>query len=144
MFSSSLFFLSFLFLYLSFRDFVIFPVVWCDFLAPSRLSCNRTHEHDNITIIIVGSRFYSNFEPKSSIWLTWLPNERTKCPRAHKGVLLCPQTLSQSRRTRLRRAFTEATNETVNYARTVFESSLILLLLYLSATKTSLLYIYNI
>ncbi|XP_055629150.1 small conductance calcium-activated potassium channel protein isoform X5 [Toxorhynchites rutilus septentrionalis] len=36
-----------------------------------------------------------------------------------QGVLLCPQTLSQNRRTRLRRAFTEATNETVNYARTL-------------------------
>ncbi|XP_052563777.1 small conductance calcium-activated potassium channel protein isoform X5 [Culex pipiens pallens] len=36
-----------------------------------------------------------------------------------QGVLLCPQTLSQSRRTRLRRAFTEATNETVNYAKTL-------------------------
>ncbi|XP_055590517.1 small conductance calcium-activated potassium channel protein-like [Uranotaenia lowii] len=32
------------------------------------------------------------------------------------------KTLSQSRRTRLRRAFTEATNDTVNYARTVFET----------------------
>lgn len=49
-------------------------------------------------------------------------------PTNTKGVLLCPQTLSQSRRTRLRRAFTEATNETVNYAKTVFETSLYLLL----------------
>ncbi|XP_055327059.1 small conductance calcium-activated potassium channel protein isoform X3 [Sitodiplosis mosellana] len=30
-----------------------------------------------------------------------------------QGVLLCPQTLSQSRRTRLRRAFTEATQDTL-------------------------------
>ncbi|XP_035898505.1 small conductance calcium-activated potassium channel protein isoform X6 [Anopheles stephensi] len=35
-----------------------------------------------------------------------------------QGVLLCPQTLSQSRRSRLRRAFTEATNE-MTYARTL-------------------------
>ncbi|XP_055527633.1 small conductance calcium-activated potassium channel protein-like [Wyeomyia smithii] len=44
--------------------------------------------------------------------------EKEKERETEKGVLLCPQTLSQSRRTRLRRAFTEATNETVNYART--------------------------
>lgn len=36
-----------------------------------------------------------------------------------QGVLLCPQTLSQARRTRLRRAFTEATGDTVSYVKTV-------------------------
>ncbi|KPJ09920.1 Small conductance calcium-activated potassium channel protein [Papilio machaon] len=36
-----------------------------------------------------------------------------------QGLLLCPQTLSQTRRARLRRAFTEATGDTVNYVRTV-------------------------
>ncbi|XP_055715651.1 small conductance calcium-activated potassium channel protein [Phlebotomus papatasi] len=36
-----------------------------------------------------------------------------------QGVLLCPQTLSQSRRTRLRRAFTEATSDTMQYVRTL-------------------------
>lgn len=35
------------------------------------------------------------------------------------GLLLCPQTLSQTRRARLRRAFTEATGDTVNYVKTV-------------------------
>nr|XP_032514270.1 small conductance calcium-activated potassium channel protein isoform X2 [Danaus plexippus plexippus] len=35
-----------------------------------------------------------------------------------QGLLLCPQTLSQTRRARLRRAFTEATGDTVNYVRT--------------------------
>ncbi|KAG5326869.1 KCNN protein, partial [Acromyrmex heyeri] len=36
-----------------------------------------------------------------------------------QGVVLCPRTLSQVRRTRLRRALTEATAETVNYVKTV-------------------------
>lgn len=36
-----------------------------------------------------------------------------------QGLLLCPQTLSQTRRARLRRAFTEATGDTVNYVKTV-------------------------
>ncbi|GBP11220.1 Small conductance calcium-activated potassium channel protein [Eumeta japonica] len=36
-----------------------------------------------------------------------------------QGLLLCPQTLSQTRRARLRRAFTEATGDTVHYVRTV-------------------------
>ncbi|XP_045538771.1 small conductance calcium-activated potassium channel protein [Papilio machaon] len=36
-----------------------------------------------------------------------------------QGLLLCPQTLSQTRRARLRRAFTEATGDTVNYVRTL-------------------------
>ncbi|XP_037039018.1 small conductance calcium-activated potassium channel protein isoform X4 [Bradysia coprophila] len=36
-----------------------------------------------------------------------------------QGVLLCPQTLSQSRRTRLRRAFTEATSDTMHYVKTL-------------------------
>lgn len=40
-----------------------------------------------------------------------------------QGVLLCPQTLSQSRRTRLRRAFTEATSDTMHYVKTVFKQS---------------------
>ncbi|XP_041980460.1 small conductance calcium-activated potassium channel protein [Aricia agestis] len=35
-----------------------------------------------------------------------------------QGLLLCPQTLSQTRRARLRRAFTEATGDTVTYVRT--------------------------
>ncbi|XP_063894866.1 small conductance calcium-activated potassium channel protein isoform X6 [Helicoverpa armigera] len=35
-----------------------------------------------------------------------------------QGLLLCPQTLSQTRRARLRRAFTEATGDTVNYVKT--------------------------
>ncbi|CAO1436552.1 unnamed protein product, partial [Diamesa tonsa] len=35
-----------------------------------------------------------------------------------QGVLLCPQTLSQSRRKRLRRAFTDATSDTLTYVRT--------------------------
>ncbi|KAL0821105.1 hypothetical protein ABMA28_005729 [Loxostege sticticalis] len=34
------------------------------------------------------------------------------------GLLLCPQTLSQTRRARLRRAFTEATGDTVTYVKT--------------------------
>jgi hypothetical protein len=47
------------------------------------------------------------------------------CPAASlfccfvQGILLCPQTLAQSRRARLRRAFTEATSETVSYVKTV-------------------------
>lgn len=36
-----------------------------------------------------------------------------------QGVVLCPRTLSQVRRSRLRRALTEATAETVNYVKTV-------------------------
>ncbi|XP_037903330.1 small conductance calcium-activated potassium channel protein isoform X3 [Hermetia illucens] len=36
-----------------------------------------------------------------------------------QGILLCPQTLSQSRRTRLRRAFTEATSDTLQYVKTL-------------------------
>lgn len=36
-----------------------------------------------------------------------------------QGVVLCPRTLSQVRRTRLRRALTEATADTVNYVKTV-------------------------
>lgn len=36
-----------------------------------------------------------------------------------QGLLLCPQTLSQTRRARLRRAFTEATGDTVTYVKTV-------------------------
>ncbi|XP_022824362.1 small conductance calcium-activated potassium channel protein isoform X2 [Spodoptera litura] len=36
-----------------------------------------------------------------------------------QGLLLCPQTLSQTRRARLRRAFTEATGDTVNYVKTL-------------------------
>ncbi|KAG6798184.1 small conductance calcium-activated potassium channel protein isoform X1 [Apis mellifera caucasica] len=36
-----------------------------------------------------------------------------------QGVLLCPRTLSQVRRSRLRRALTEATAETVNYVKTL-------------------------
>jgi hypothetical protein len=36
-----------------------------------------------------------------------------------QGILLCPQTLAQSRRARLRRAFTDATSETVTYVKTV-------------------------
>ncbi|XP_018313702.1 small conductance calcium-activated potassium channel protein [Mycetomoellerius zeteki] len=36
-----------------------------------------------------------------------------------QGVVLCPRTLSQVRRTRLRRALTEATAETVNYVKTL-------------------------
>lgn len=36
-----------------------------------------------------------------------------------QGVLLCPQTLSQVRRTELQRAFTEATTDTLAYAKTV-------------------------
>ncbi|XP_049872053.1 small conductance calcium-activated potassium channel protein isoform X1 [Pectinophora gossypiella] len=39
-------------------------------------------------------------------------------PFKQAGLLLCPQTLSQTRRARLRRAFTEATGDTVNYVRT--------------------------
>lgn len=35
------------------------------------------------------------------------------------GVLLCPQTMSQARRTRLKRAFTEITSDTVTYVKTV-------------------------
>ncbi|XP_028026622.1 small conductance calcium-activated potassium channel protein isoform X11 [Bombyx mandarina] len=35
-----------------------------------------------------------------------------------QGLLLCPQTLSQTRRARLRRAFTEATGDTVTYVKT--------------------------
>ncbi|XP_065225294.1 small conductance calcium-activated potassium channel protein 2 isoform X2 [Planococcus citri] len=35
------------------------------------------------------------------------------------GILLCPQTLAQSRRSRLRRAFTDATNETVSFVKTL-------------------------
>ncbi|XP_063696619.1 small conductance calcium-activated potassium channel protein isoform X3 [Culicoides brevitarsis] len=34
-----------------------------------------------------------------------------------QGILLCPQTLSQARRLRLRRAFTDATSEQLNYLR---------------------------
>lgn len=37
-----------------------------------------------------------------------------------QGVLLCPQSLTQYRRTRLRRAFTEATSDTMHYVKTVF------------------------
>ncbi|KAJ2949723.1 hypothetical protein O0L34_g15655 [Tuta absoluta] len=40
-------------------------------------------------------------------------------PFKQAGLLLCPQTLSQTRRARLRRAFTEATGDTVNYVKTV-------------------------
>ncbi|XP_026493258.1 small conductance calcium-activated potassium channel protein isoform X11 [Vanessa tameamea] len=40
-----------------------------------------------------------------------------------QGLLLCPQTLSQTRRARLRRAFTEATGDTVNYVRTACTGS---------------------
>ncbi|KAE8741470.1 hypothetical protein FOCC_FOCC013014 [Frankliniella occidentalis] len=36
-----------------------------------------------------------------------------------QGILLCPQTLSQARRERLRRAFTDATSDTVSYVKTV-------------------------
>jgi hypothetical protein len=36
-----------------------------------------------------------------------------------QGVLLCPRTLAQARRSRLRRALTEATAETVNYVKAV-------------------------
>ncbi|XP_046400880.1 small conductance calcium-activated potassium channel protein-like [Ischnura elegans] len=36
-----------------------------------------------------------------------------------QGILLCPQTLAQTRRTRFRRAFTDATSETVTYVKTV-------------------------
>ncbi|XP_071872964.1 small conductance calcium-activated potassium channel isoform X1 [Bombus fervidus] len=36
-----------------------------------------------------------------------------------QGVVLCPRTLSQVRRSRLRRALTEATAETVNYVKTL-------------------------
>ena len=36
-----------------------------------------------------------------------------------QGVVLCPRTLSQARRTKLRRALTEATSETVNYVKMV-------------------------
>ncbi|KOC69736.1 Small conductance calcium-activated potassium channel protein [Habropoda laboriosa] len=36
-----------------------------------------------------------------------------------QGVVLCPRTLAQVRRSRLRRALTEATAETVNYVKTV-------------------------
>ncbi|XP_034943561.1 small conductance calcium-activated potassium channel protein-like [Chelonus insularis] len=36
-----------------------------------------------------------------------------------QGVVLCPRTLSQARRSRLRRAITEATSETVSYVKTV-------------------------
>nr|XP_037874278.1 small conductance calcium-activated potassium channel protein isoform X9 [Bombyx mori] len=36
-----------------------------------------------------------------------------------QGLLLCPQTLSQTRRARLRRAFTEATGDTVTYVKTL-------------------------
>ncbi|XP_047506402.1 small conductance calcium-activated potassium channel protein isoform X2 [Pieris napi] len=39
-------------------------------------------------------------------------------PFKQQGLLLCPQTLSQTRRARLRRAFTEATGDTVTYVRT--------------------------
>lgn len=42
----------------------------------------------------------------------------TVCSRS-QGILLCPQTLSQARRERLRRAFTDATSETVTYVKTV-------------------------
>ncbi|XP_048484741.1 small conductance calcium-activated potassium channel protein isoform X6 [Plutella xylostella] len=40
-------------------------------------------------------------------------------PFKQQGLLLCPQTLSQTRRARLRRAFTEATGDTVTYVRTL-------------------------
>ncbi|XP_052128470.1 small conductance calcium-activated potassium channel protein isoform X3 [Frankliniella occidentalis] len=36
-----------------------------------------------------------------------------------QGILLCPQTLSQARRERLRRAFTDATSDTVSYVKTL-------------------------
>lgn len=39
------------------------------------------------------------------------------------SLLLCPKTLSQVRRSDLRRAFTEATNETLTYAKTVSTES---------------------
>ena len=42
----------------------------------------------------------------------------TVCSRS-QGILLCPQTLSQARRERLRRAFTDATSDTVTYVKTV-------------------------
>ncbi|XP_076168909.1 small conductance calcium-activated potassium channel [Ptiloglossa arizonensis] len=40
-------------------------------------------------------------------------------PQGAQGVVLCPRTLSQVRRSRLRRALTEATAETVNYVKTL-------------------------
>ncbi|XP_068081845.1 small conductance calcium-activated potassium channel protein [Anabrus simplex] len=36
-----------------------------------------------------------------------------------QGILLCPQTLAQSRRAKLRRAFTDATSETITIAKTL-------------------------
>lgn len=45
-----------------------------------------------------------------------------------QGILLNPQTLSQTRRVKLRRAFTDATSETVTFVKTVGDS----LSLYLS------------
>lgn len=36
-----------------------------------------------------------------------------------QGVLLCPQTLAQSRKSKLRRAFTDATSDTITYVKTV-------------------------
>lgn len=108
MFSSSLFFLSFLF-YISPLRLCHLSVVNAN--AQPRI-CTLLNINKNEIIAL-----NSETEP-NPISLT----ADTNCPRAHKGVLLCPQTLSQSRRTRLRRAFTEATTETVNYARTVFKA----------------------
>ncbi|KZC13047.1 Small conductance calcium-activated potassium channel protein [Dufourea novaeangliae] len=42
-----------------------------------------------------------------------------------QGVVLCPRTLSQVRRSRLRRALTEATAETVNYVKTLIYNDLL-------------------
>lgn len=41
------------------------------------------------------------------------------CVFPSQGILLCPQTLAQARRERLRRAFTDATSDTVSYVKTV-------------------------
>ena len=56
-----------------------------------------------------------------------------------QGVLLCPRTLSQARRSRLRRALTEATAETVNYVKAVGHSILLWTVL-LSQLRWSLTY----
>ncbi|KAI5721948.1 hypothetical protein M8J76_001427 [Diaphorina citri] len=45
--------------------------------------------------------------------------EKLRNTREQAGILLSPYTLAQSRRARLRRALTDATSDTVNYARTV-------------------------
>lgn len=54
-----------------------------------------------------------------------------------QGLLLCPQTLSQTRRNRLRRAFTEATGDTVTYVKTVGSKPLNYALTKLSSTVQS-------